>query len=203
MSEIIYATLIGLSGGMIVGVVMYRVWVYLTFGQIRHPSDRKERSVECTAGKVERPPTPRPRMLGLCTDRTCTYNNKYHECLFSEPSRDIHGDCASRIIKYSISRDSSIRPAKVSECRSWMARYVFSGGRATYRYDYPASRSIDSWVVVSSGFIVSPRYGSNQRHYILADGVKFLGGDRGHSTIHFMDDGSVIGDYAPLYSDLI
>lgn len=93
-------------------------------------------------------------------------------------------------------------PARESDYIAWFKGHLLSGKHPTHVYDYSLSRSIDSWVIVNEDFKIYPLYGANQRHYILNSGCKFLGGNRGHSSIHFMDDFTCIGDYAPLYSDI-
>lgn len=193
MSEILYATIIGLGGGMIVGGIVYRCWKNSQSGMLGGHVDTS------TLGQIRYPRNPLiPWDMVECMDASCGYCNIHNFCILPNPTGDIHGCCASRII-----RQSQLRPAKPVDQKRWMLGFILNGGRPTHRYDYPVSRSIDSWLVVSSDFTISPRYGSNSRHYILEKGVEFLGGDRGHSTIHFMDDGSVIGDYAPLYSDTV
>lgn len=96
----------------------------------------------------------------------------------------------------------NIRPATVNNYIKWLRGYLQKGGKVTHTYDYPMDRVISSWVVAHSDFAIAPLHGSYSLNIIVLNGVKFNGGNLGHSKLYFMDEFTHESNLVPIYTDV-
>ncbi|MDO8508021.1 MAG: hypothetical protein Q7S53_05665 [bacterium] len=92
--------------------------------------------------------------------------------------------------------------ASIGEYRDWLEGFRKNGGEVTHHYTYPFSRQQRDFFVAKADFPATPRYGADSINIIVPEGVNFLGGNIGHSTLYFMDGYRMIGHFAPSFSDI-
>ncbi|GAI06623.1 unnamed protein product [marine sediment metagenome] len=98
-----------------------------------------------------------------------------------------------------------LRQARVEDYKNWLAGFLEKGGKPTHCYDYFLESSLDQWRVAFSNFQVIPLFGADALNIIIPNGIKFLGGELGHSTLYFMHDFSrkaITDGWVPIYSDI-
>lgn len=94
------------------------------------------------------------------------------------------------------------RSARVEDYKKWLAGFIKKGGEPTHFYDYPMKGSLDDWLVATADFELVPLYGANSLHIIVLNGVKFKGGDLGHTELYFMDGFEKRASCIPVYADI-
>lgn len=94
------------------------------------------------------------------------------------------------------------RPAKVEDYKKWLAGFMKKGSESTHFYNYPMKGSLDDWLVATADFELVPLYGANSLHIIVLNGVKFKGGDLGHTELYFMDRFEKQASWVPVYTDI-
>lgn len=101
--------------------------------------------------------------------------------------------------------DNEIRPtmkaASVDNYKQWLKGYMENGGEPTNSYDYPFGRW--DWFVAVTDFRLVKLCGALSKNIIVPEHVKFLGGDKGHCGLYFMDGFTVEGHSVPVFSDII
>lgn len=95
-----------------------------------------------------------------------------------------------------------LRQAKVKDYKNWLAGFLERGGKPTHCYDYPLERGMEEWKVALSDFQIVPLFGADSLDIIIPKGIKFLGGELGHTNLYFMDGFSHAGSWVPIYSDI-
>ncbi|MBA7700059.1 hypothetical protein ES703_108765 [subsurface metagenome] len=95
-----------------------------------------------------------------------------------------------------------LRQARVKDYKNWLAGFLEKGNKPTHCYEYPLERGMEEWKVACSDFQILPLFGANSLQIIIPKGIKFLGGELGHSNLYFMDDFSCLGGWVPIYSDI-
>lgn len=125
------------------------------------------------------------------------------------------------------------QPATLIEYTAWMIGYLQAGGEPSHVYERPfaqpamqlsgsigaegsslrATEARTSWWVLAEtpeGAMPS-LYGANSLHIIVPAGLAYtpedvprtFHGQCGHSTVYFMDGCTSVGDWAPVYSDML
>lgn len=90
-------------------------------------------------------------------------------------------------------------PATPAEYARWVRRHLQQGGTVTHFYDYPMPG--DSFLTALRPFTLGGECGVDARHILVPEGIDWeLGEGLGHNTLHF-DDGSLLGDWVPVYTD--
>ena len=90
----------------------------------------------------------------------------------------------------------SLRKAEISDYENWLSGYFANGGEVSHYYDYPFQRW-DNFYVATQDFEVCPLYGSASILIIVPKGIKYLGGNIGHSTLYLCDG------YKTKYNDFV
>ncbi len=96
--------------------------------------------------------------------------------------------------------NGKIHKANIKDYKKWLTGYLSQGGKTTHYYDYDMSD--DTWFVAVRDFKIAPLYGANAKNIIVMSGVKFEGGDFGHTELYFMDGYKHIGDWIPIYENI-
>jgi len=81
----------------------------------------------------------------------------------------------------------ALRPALVSDYAAWLSAYRACGHRVAIEDDADFADIVASFVVATADFRLEPRYGREALNVIVPLGVRFLGGELGHSTLFFHD----------------
>ncbi len=98
--------------------------------------------------------------------------------------------------------EPKLRPASKGDYEDWLWSYMKKEGQPTNYYDYPFERVAKTMFKAKDDFKMTPLYGAQAIHVIVPEGVKFLGGELGHSTLYFAD-GHVEGRWVPVYEDMV
>jgi hypothetical protein len=124
------------------------------------------------------------------------------------------------------------RPATLIEYTAWMIGWLRNDNEPSSVYDYPFTRRgvqvvgngdpmrgplevqeapTSWWALGERPESVPSLYGSASLHVIVPNGVDFtprdvpgtFHGQCGHSTFYFMDRFQIVGDFTPVYSDML
>ncbi|GAH52097.1 unnamed protein product [marine sediment metagenome] len=137
-------------------------------------------------------------------------NSLLEEARIAERKR--HADAMAKMAKYEKESNErrkeanellkgKLRQARVKDYKNWLAGFL-KGFKPTHCYDYPMERGLDEWKVALSDFRIVPLFGTDSLNIIIPNGIKFLGGELGHSNLYFMDGFSHLGGWVPIYSDI-
>ena len=96
--------------------------------------------------------------------------------------------------------DKVLVPASKSDYEAWLKGFIEAGGTPTHTYDY--NIHLRDWYAAIIDFEICPMYGANSINIIAREGVKFLGGERGHCNIYLMDKFVSYGHFIPVYKDI-
>lgn len=107
-----------------------------------------------------------------------------------------------RLLQCGLLLQGKIHPATTEDYKRWLRGFLAKGGKISHVYDYPMSQTISEWFVAFKDFEISPLYGASSVYIIVQSGVRFLGGNLGHSGLYFMDEYTQNGGFVPIYSDL-
>ena len=93
-----------------------------------------------------------------------------------------------------------MKRARIEDYTEWLRGYMENGGIPSHVYDYPMPQC--SFFVASQDFELFPLYGTSSMEIIIPKGIHFLGGERGHTNLYFMEDFRNVGSWVPLFNDI-
>lgn len=111
-----------------------------------------------------------------------------------------------------------MRRASLKDYVDWLCGFIEEGNEPSHAYDYPIDdlggfvvvqggvrrvSALDSFFVAEKDFELIPLYGARAMRIIVPKGVKFLGGELGHTYLYFMDEYEVEGNisWVPTYTN--
>ncbi len=94
------------------------------------------------------------------------------------------------------------RHATIEDYANWLKGFIKSGGRPRYYRDYPFIQMQDEFFVAQHDFWMVPLYGALSVEIIIPKGIRYLGGELGHSKLYFFEDFSCSDNCVSVYSDI-
>lgn len=94
-----------------------------------------------------------------------------------------------------------LRPASRSDYIKWLRAYVEAGNEPTHYYDHPFDQW-DNFYVAKRDFELIPLCGASAINIIVPEGVKCLGGSRGHINLYFYEGPAAKGT-VPVFNDTV
>lgn len=141
------------------------------------------------------------KILNSILEETRVAEGKRHADFMARVAKD-EEERNKRIEKADKLSRGKLRQAKVKDYKIWLAGFLGKGGEPTNCYDYPMERGMEDWKITYSDFQIVLLFGADSLNIIVPKGIKFLGGELGHSNLYLMDDFSCMGGWVPVYSDI-
>lgn len=96
---------------------------------------------------------------------------------------------------------SALRPALAADYAAWISAYLACGRSVTIEDDGDFADISASFFVATADFRLEPRYGSDAVNVIVPLGIRFLGGQLGHSALFFHDGPRPTDRHVAIYRD--
>lgn len=125
-----------------------------------------------------------------------------------EQLRAAHADAVQRAqraedgVPLPVASSAARRGAHPHEWQRFLRGWCQAGNQPSHRYDYPFARA--RFTVADADFVTRAAFGSAAQHILVSAGVRWLGGDLGHTQLYFLADFRVSctgSPWVPEYSD--
>jgi len=96
-----------------------------------------------------------------------------------------------------------LRVGSKFDYEDWLSGYMLQGNDPTQYFDVPWSKAGINMFVATKDFELAPLFGVSAISVFVPKGIKFLGGELGHSKLYFEEGCRMQGEFlfVPVYHD--
>ncbi len=96
-----------------------------------------------------------------------------------------------------------LRVGSKFDYEDWLTGYMLHGNDPTQYFDIPWFKAGINMFVATNDFQLTPLYGVSAISVLVPKGIKFIGGELGHSKLYFEEEYRMQGEflYVPVYGD--